>query len=710
MLCIVVAVSSTHLVSSAKLPAASKPRPNWKILKECCAWFGQHSPGCFLGKIVQSVYRAATRPFADDANFAGSWMLIGLTDFDMPWAKDQARFYREIDQQVMGNDTPQYNIEESQTHADGELIWVRTNKIPLHNNEGNVVGILGMYEDITGLKQAEESLRRSEEMYRHIVDTAEEGIWLLDENGFTTFVNNKMAEMLQYDPKDMLGQHLFDFMDEPGRTLAARNLQRRQQGVREQHDFRFLRKDGSELWTIISTSPILDDDGRYAGALGMLTDITERQRVQKELEGYTRRLEMLRNVEHAILEARSTEAIAMELLHRLQGTLPFSRGSVVLIDWETEILRVLASLSLIDTQITKGMQRPLADFGFNDEIKSGQPFYQSDLTELKRPPAVVQKLMDEGVRCIMAVPFVLQGIVTGVFYLGANEPHSFTAEHMEIARELSYSLAVAIQQAQFVEQIQQQAQELERRVANRTRDLQEANERLKDLDRLKSKFVSDITHELRTPVTNMLLYLDLMRLGKPERQEHYQGILQEQAQRLRQLVEDSMDLSRLDLSSGDVKFLPLDLNTIVAQAVSVFEKKAEEKGLGLTFTPQENLPNVPVDGGQISRILGNLLKNAVYFTPTGQIQVVTLTDDTAEFAGIRVQDTGIGFTEEDKKHCFVPFYRGERVGQLNIPGNGLGLALVKQIVELHNGRIQIESVIDQGSTITVWLPLNRPGL
>jgi signal transduction histidine kinase len=116
---------------------------------------------------------------------------------------------------------------------------------------------------------------------------------------------------------------------------------------------------------------------------------------------------------------------------------------------------------------------------------------------------------------------------------------------------------------------------------------------------------------------------------------------------------------------------------------------------------------VPAVNEKLGRMVESLLKNAVNFTLTGQIQVSTMLDEAAETAVITFQDTGIGFTEEDLEHSYEPFYRGDRVGQLNIPGNGLGLALVKRIVDMHNGRITIESEVDKGSTITVCLPLEQ---
>jgi len=127
------------------------------------------------------------------------------------------------------------------------------------------------------------NLLDSEKFYRLIVETSQEGIWLLDSQGNTCFVNEKMAGMLGYTPQEMQGRHLFDFMDDNSREEARIALERRQQGISETHDFRFRRKDGSDFWGIISTNPIFDDSREYLGTLGMITDITERKQAEQQL-------------------------------------------------------------------------------------------------------------------------------------------------------------------------------------------------------------------------------------------------------------------------------------------------------------------------------------------------------------------------------------------------------------------------------------------
>jgi PAS domain S-box-containing protein/putative nucleotidyltransferase with HDIG domain len=133
-------------------------------------------------------------------------------------------------------------------------------------------------------KLAEEALLESEERYRRIVETAYKGIWMIDAESKTTYANNRMAEMLGYTVDEMKGKPLFDFMDEEWKAIAEALVDRHRQGFTEQHDFKFRRKDGTELWAIVATNPFFDREGRYAGALEMITDVTERKQAEEELQ------------------------------------------------------------------------------------------------------------------------------------------------------------------------------------------------------------------------------------------------------------------------------------------------------------------------------------------------------------------------------------------------------------------------------------------
>ena len=229
-----------------------------------------------------------------------------------------------------------------------------------------------------------------------------------------------------------------------------------------------------------------------------------------------------------------------------------------------------------------------------------------------------------------------------------------------------------------------------------------------ELDRLKSKFVADLSHEVRTPVTTLGLYLDLLAQGDPDRQSEYLQILNEQVNRLKALVENILDISRLDLEDQkQVKLGVLDLNETVARVIKAHEAQAKVSGLLLQFEPAPDLPPVRGNGYQIGQMVMNLIVNAIRYTPEGDIVIKTACDVPTLNAILTVQDSGIGISEDDMPHLYQRFYRGARVGQMAIPGSGLGLAIVKEIVDLHGGGITIESVVSEGTTVTISLPLAK---
>ncbi|HEY6878721.1 MAG TPA: PAS domain S-box protein, partial [Polyangiales bacterium] len=121
-------------------------------------------------------------------------------------------------------------------------------------------------------------LTAAERQFRRIVETTAEGVWTIDENSITTFVNEAMAKMLGYVPAQMIGRHMFEFLPEDVRDRAEQNTERRIAGIREVHDFPLCHRDGHEVWTIMTTSPIEDDHGNYQGALAMVTDATEKRK------------------------------------------------------------------------------------------------------------------------------------------------------------------------------------------------------------------------------------------------------------------------------------------------------------------------------------------------------------------------------------------------------------------------------------------------
>jgi signal transduction histidine kinase len=231
--------------------------------------------------------------------------------------------------------------------------------------------------------------------------------------------------------------------------------------------------------------------------------------------------------------------------------------------------------------------------------------------------------------------------------------------------------------------------------------------RLQELDRVKTEFVSSISHELRTPLTSTLGFLEM--LGDEvvgdlnEEQKHMVQIATRNGHRLLALIEDLLTLSRIESGAFSVQYRPLDMNTVVREAAATWMQTAGNSDVGLTMDLDDDMGVLPGDERQITRALGNILGNAVKFTPPGGSVTVTTRRD-ADILTVVVADTGIGIPTEEQGHLFERFYRATPAVEQAFPGAGLGLTIARAVVEHHGGTIGIESTPAIGTTVTVQLP------
>ncbi|MCO5194083.1 MAG: hybrid sensor histidine kinase/response regulator [Anaerolineae bacterium] len=246
--------------------------------------------------------------------------------------------------------------------------------------------------------------------------------------------------------------------------------------------------------------------------------------------------------------------------------------------------------------------------------------------------------------------------------------------------------------------------ERQRLQTERERALEQANEQLKELDHLKGRFVSELSHELRTPLTSIQLYVQLLQRAGPEKSARYFSIIENQCDRLRKLADDVLALSRGELTRRrPTAFGDVDLCAIVRQTMTTYAVAAAETDVSLSTTLPSTAVIVTGEQNQLTYALSHLLDNAYRFTENGAIVITISADDT--FATLQVSDTGVGIPENELPYIFDRFFRGEQALRMAIPGNGLGLAIVAEIVLLHGGTISVESRVGEGTNVSITLPL-----
>ncbi len=245
----------------------------------------------------------------------------------------------------------------------------------------------------------------------------------------------------------------------------------------------------------------------------------------------------------------------------------------------------------------------------------------------------------------------------------------------------------------------------EHALARQAGELSAQNERLRELDRLKDEFVALVSHELRTPLTSIIGYIQLLRDERASGldTDHFAQVIERNAERLLRLVGDLLFLSQMQSGQLALELRDTDLAGLAVEAVEEARPEAQRKHVDLDLSATA-VPRLAVDPTRIAQLLGNLISNAVKFTPPGGKVGVTLAVEGGE-AVLGVADTGIGIRAADRERIFERFFRTEAATRRVIPGSGLGLTISRAIVQAHGGTITVRGDEAHGSTFTVRLPL-----
>jgi PAS domain S-box-containing protein len=234
----------------------------------------------------------------------------------------------------------------------------------------------------------------------------------------------------------------------------------------------------------------------------------------------------------------------------------------------------------------------------------------------------------------------------------------------------------------------------------------------RELERARNRFMTHVSHQLRTPVTNLKLYAQMLRKGvaKNQAEQHLQ-VLEEQSLRLSELVQDILEITALDAGQAIRTWEIVSLFSLIKSVVGNYQERARAAGLTVEITSlPPNLPKVSGDSFRLGQALGEVLLNAITFTPPrGRVTVFveTASKDGRSWVTIAISDTGPGIPEDEQEKVFERFFRGRITDSGHVTGSGLGLSLADEIVRAHGGQMTLESRVGHGSTFTIWLMANE---
>jgi signal transduction histidine kinase len=296
-----------------------------------------------------------------------------------------------------------------------------------------------------------------------------------------------------------------------------------------------------------------------------------------------------------------------------------------------------------------------------------------------------------GYRSLLAVPLLFERQIVGVLVVWGREPGTFAQELVDLLQTLATQSVLAIQNARLF-----------REIADKSAQLEAAS-------RHKSEFLANMSHELRTPLNAIIgfseVLVDRMFGELNEKQDEYLKDIYASGQHLLSLINDILDLSKIEAGRMELEATDFDLPSAIDNALTLVRERASRRGIALGHTIDERLGMLRGDERKVKQVLLNLLSNALKFTPEGgRIDVSARVNDGV--AEVSVADTGVGIAPEDQEAVFEEFRQVGRADK-KVEGTGLGLALSRKFVELHGGRIWVQSTVGAGSTFTFTLPLPR---
>ncbi len=638
------------------------------------------------------------------------------------------------------------------------------NIYPIFNSEGAVDRLAVYAVDVTAVRRSESALSDSEARFRLFVEAANEGVWSMDDQFRTTFVNRKMAEMLGYSPEEMLGRSVDSFMFEEDSLDHLDRMAKRQQGRNEAYERRFRRKDGEEVWTLVSATAMVDENMEFQGSFAMFTDITERRRSEKALRESEEKFVKAFNCAPALMTlSKADDGTILDVNDKFCEVSGFSRAECIGrtsldVGWllQEDRIRLIEELQAHGSVRDMDLKAQTKNKKEIELIYSGELMQTAshklllstalDITERNRAEKS-RKLLSAAIEqsaeaviitdAIGIIQYVnpAQEILSGYNRdeLIGKTPNVLETDfhHVDFHKQLWDTIGIGeAWSGRFVNKKKDGTEYHEDATISPIYDhsgnltnfvvvqhnvtqqvaLQEQlfqAQKMEAIGTLAAGFAHDFNNKLQV----IDGYVDLMLFDKdlPDIWKQDMRIIKQAVDSSAELIKGMMVFSR----KTPIGLQQIDLNKIISQICSMLAP-VMSNNIDIDLSLADDLWTINGAPNQIDQILMNLAVNARDVMPDGgrltiKTENITLDDEycifdplakPGRYALITLSDTGAGMNKETASHIFEPFFTTKEADK----GTGLGLAVVYGIVEQHGGRIICDSAPSVGATFKIYFP------
>ena len=523
---------------------------------------------------------------------------------------------------------------------------------PLVDADGGFAGCLAGVLDITDRKNAEEALRQSEQKYRLVVESLSEGIWVLDPDACTSFVNPRMAEMLGYAPEEMIGKPIHSFIPPAHGARMEERLRCRREGDREEYECEFVTRKGGRITALMIACPFSDDAGEFRGSIAGVMDITERKRAQEDILIRNRQLAVLNQIISVSAASLSLAELLEESLEKTLELMGLHVGIVYMLDAERKRALLQHQKGMPASCVPKNRIIKVHHWPFNFIFIAGQPRYierQSDLNSIEA--SILEELDLSALAC---VPLIAESVVVGAVYAGSRTSTSFSREEKTLLETIGKEIGSGILKGML-------------------------HKKLEAAHREANLYLDIMTHDIKNAENVSSLYADLLIEMLGGEAAMYAKKIRSSVHKSAEIIGNVTTIRRIHHDPPEVG--PVELGPVIEQEVAAFPDVAIEAGATSCRVWADDL---------LSEVFTNLIRNAVKFGGPAVGITIRVEDYDGESVQVSVEDTGPGVPDGMKESIFTRFERGWVEGC----GDGLGLFIVRTLIERYGGTIRVEDRVE----------------